>query len=59
MCQACIEAELWLAYQEEVAAKRNAPPDPAAVSPSSPPAAAASAPDRPAPPFACEEPPAS
>ena len=54
MCQACLEAELWLAYQEELAEKQKAAdagtqPRPAKETP----------PDRPAAPFACEEPPAT
>jgi hypothetical protein len=56
MCQACLEAELWLAYQEELAEKQKAASagtEPRARPAKNPP------PDRPAAPFACEEPPAT
>ena len=51
MCQACLEAELWLAYQEELAARQAAaaPAEPKAASNAQP------APERPGFSFACEE----
>jgi len=56
MCQACIEAELWLAYQEELAAKQT-PPAAAAGAAGTDARATPRAPEPPAPSFACEEPP--
>lgn len=59
MCQACLEAELWLAYQEELAATQ-APTVVATGADGAVPAATADArPDRPQAPFACEESPAT
>ena len=65
MCQACLEAELWLAYQEDLAARETAAAA-AAASVATPSAADSAAPakpqtppDRPAASFACEEPPST
>jgi hypothetical protein len=57
MCQACLEAELWLAYQEDLAAREKAA---AAATPAPATATVATEPPSPADPkagsFACEEP---
>jgi hypothetical protein len=72
MCLACLEAELWLAYQEDLAAREKAaagqeapagaPVVALAVAPAAAPSDLAKPrmpPDRPAAPFACEEPPST
>jgi hypothetical protein len=58
MCLACLEAELWLAYQEDLAAREKAAADAATAAPADP-AKPQTPPHRPAAPFACEEPPST
>lgn len=59
MCQACLEAELWLAYQEELAASEKAAATASAAAAPAAPARPQTPPDRLAAPFVCEEPPST
>jgi hypothetical protein len=55
MCQACLEAELWLAYQEELAARDTGGGGSSIAGPGGAADAQAAA-ERPVQAFACEEP---
>ncbi len=59
MCLACIEAELWLAYQEDLVSRQAAAAGAAGAAGPDPVATEDAPPDRRQAPFVCEEPPAT